>query len=94
MIAWDTPSVDNDSEYNEADDGDDFYDRKYELSLAVASDAEEVNKNDGHQEYSHPSSPVNVPAARPEFECQRRGDNLKRKSHKPLKGIAGKTVSL
>jgi hypothetical protein len=76
--------VDNNAENDEANYSEDFDDREDELGLAIASDAEEVNEDDSHQENGDPSGSVGVSSARPKFESERCGNDFKRERNDPL----------
>ena len=69
--------VDDYPEENKSQDSKNFDDREDELRLTIAFDAEEIDGDDDDKEYRYPGGAIDVSAAWPEVECERRGDDLK-----------------
>ena len=90
---WPTSNVENDSQDDVPDDGNDFDDRKNKLSLAVPFHTEEVDDDYQREEYCDPGVVVYTAFA-PVVDGQGRCNNLKREHYKPLHGIAEIRVSM
>ncbi|KAG7821287.1 hypothetical protein KL928_001371 [Ogataea angusta] len=82
---WTTAAVEDDTEDDEPDHGDDLDEGEHELGLTVASDSEKVDNHNHHIENGHPGSRVDGRV--PELDRQRRSHQLQRQHHEPLQSV-------
>ncbi|KAG7758144.1 hypothetical protein KL911_001120 [Ogataea haglerorum] len=82
---WTASAVEDDTEDDEADHGDDLDEGEHKLGLTVAPDSEEVDEHNHHVEDGHPRSRVDTRV--PEFDCQRGSHQLQREHHEPLQSV-------